>query len=328
MEAFQKIKNFAFQSQKASIATVMKPVFSNLLRQFLCLLGGLLIFCPSVSGSDADGINDYAVSIERLSPFDTTGLKPGLANVLRAFYDRTYTDADTWAAVESFRFNGALHFPDAAVEFTVFKKKPNLMKVVLKTPNGHWVTMGYDGQEAWQLRTQESALARKMPAMEARNFIRDSATGSHLLYPRIEGKSIELVGTTTINDARAYELRITLPDGQVIRSFLDMTSFAEVQQITTNQATGIEEVTRYENFRRREGIRIPFTSTRLVDGVEIHQSRIEEVRVNEGVTPWMFRRPPMKGVPDEPRGSKSSNPNGMDGAGGMTPPPSFFDIDI
>jgi hypothetical protein len=306
----------------------MKAFFCNFLPSFLCLLTGSFILCHGVWGGNVSGKDDYALSIERLSPFDTTGLKPGVASVLRAFYERTYTDADTWAAIESFRFIGALHFSEAAVEFTVFKKKPNLMKVVLKTPNGHRVTMGYDGREAWQLKTQESALAKKMPPMEARNFIRDSPTGSHLLYPRMEGKSIELVGTTTIDDARAYELRITLPDGQVIRSFLDMTSFAEVRQVSTNQVTGVEEVTKYENFRIFEGIRVPFTSTRLIDGVEIHQSRIEEVRVNEGVTPWIFRRPPMKRLIDEPRSSGSTDPNGINGAGGITPPPSFFDIDI
>lgn len=233
----------------------------------------------------------YAVSIERLAPFDPATLESGVANVLRNYYQRNFTDADTWAAVESLRFDGTLHLGENALPFSAFKKKPDLCRIVLRTGPRHQLVMAYDGTNAWQLNTRQSALASTMTGGEARNFIRDATTGGRLLYPGIPGKTIELVGTTLIDDQRAFELRTTLPDGQVIRSFLDMVSFAEVQQITINNVTGQEERTRHDNFRMVEGIRIPFTSTLFIDGEQIHQSRIDEVRVNQGVISWMFDRP-------------------------------------
>lgn len=272
----------------------------------------------------------YAASIERLEPFDTAGLDSGVAQVLRNYYTRTFTDADTWAAAESLRFDGSLHFPEGSVPFTAFKKKPDLMKVTMNLSNGHRIIMAHDGSEAWQLNTRRSPYAANMPPDEARNFIRDATTGGHLLYPGIEGKTIELLGTVPTHGQRAYELRITLPDGQVIRSFLDMISFAEVQQITVNNVSGDTERTVYEAFRMVEGVRVPFRSTLFIDGEEIHQSRIREVNVNQGATPWMFRRPPgaaEAAAPAEEGGDCDANHLNSDSPDG-TEAPSFFDFEI
>ena len=280
----------------------------------------------------AEPESPYAASIERLDPFDTSGLYFGVANVLRSHYARNFTDANTWAAVESLRFDGTLHLPQGSLPFSAFKKKPDRTKVVLRAGKRHQVVMAYDGEQAWQLNTRQSPIASRMPEDEARNFIRDATTGGHLIYPGIEGKTIELLGTTLIGDERAYELRITLPDGQVIRSFLDMISFAEVQQITLNNVSGDEEVTRHSNFRIVEGIRIPFTSTLFVEGEQVHQTRLDEVRINQGVTSWMFHRPPTteEAAPADAPASDGSNP--LDDLATGTPnpkaPPSFFDIEL
>lgn len=130
-----------------------------------------------------------------------------------------------------------------------------------------------------------------MPPAEALNFIRDATTGGHLLYPEIEGKTIELLGVAMVDGQRLYDLQVTLPDGQVIRSFLDPTSFLEVRQVTTNHLSGDEEVLTHSDFRTINGVRIPFTTTRSVDGQQVHQSRLYTVQTNLGVMPWMFSRP-------------------------------------
>lgn len=268
----------------------------------------------------------YAVSIEKLDPFDTTGLKPEVANLLRNYYQRNFSDPDSWAAVESLRFDGRLHLQEGSVPFTAFKKKPNSVKVVLRVGERHQLVMGYDGREAWQIDTRRSSLPKRMPADEARNFIRDATTGGHLLYPRIAGKTVELLGTSLIDGERAYQLRITLPNGQVIRSFLDMGSFAEVQQVTINNVSGAEEVTRFGNFRLIQGIRIPFSSTLTIDGKQMQQSRIDTVRANQGATPWMFRMPP--GVEDAPASKAAPNPGGAFNDPRSSAPGSFFDFKL
>jgi hypothetical protein len=223
---------------------------------------------------------------------DTTGLGYGISNVLRNYYRHNFTDSKTWQQLESIRFDGTLHLAQGVVRFTAFKKKPDHCKVVIFASNGGRIVMAYDGADAWQLNTlQPEAQAIAMPEAEALNFIRDATTGGHLLYPLIEGKTITLAGTADVDGQRAYHLQIQLPDGQQVQSFLDMTSFAEIRQITTNNLNGDEEVITHSDFRQIDGICVPFISTLTVDGQQIHQVRMYNVQTDIGVMPWMFARP-------------------------------------
>jgi len=249
----------------------------------------------SVSGQDVAPPTyapTYAQSIERIAPMDLSSVEPRLATVLRNYYRGTFTDEDTWSAVESIRFDGTLHLPQGVLRFTAFKKKPDFCRVVIHARGGE-VAMGYDGSDAWQLNTLEpAAQPSAMAPAEALNFIRDATTGGHLLYSGIPGKHIQLHGIiTTQSGQRLYDLGVTLPDGQSLRSQLHMTTFAEVRQITTNHVSGEQEITTHEDFREIEGIRLPFISTLTVNGEQIHQSRIQRVQINQGVMPWMFTRP-------------------------------------
>ena len=267
----------------------------------------------------------YLESIERLDPMDTIGLDRGLATVLRNYYQKNFTGEENWQQVQSIRFDGTLHLPQGVLRFTAFKKKPDYCKVVIFAGHSGRIVMAYDGTDAWQLNTLQKRPATSpektplldeegwlgeaetgwfpqpeaMPEPDALNFIRDATAGGHLLYPKIEGKKVELLGTTTAGGERLYDLQTTLPDGQQIRSQLDMTTFAEVRQITINNLNGDEELTTHSDFHEIDGVRIPFTSTLTIDGQQIHQSRIQRVQTNLGVMPWMFSRPSGAHIPGE-----------------------------
>lgn len=231
-------------------------------------------------------------ALKRLDPMDTTGLDRSVANILRNYYRKNFTSASNWEQIESIRFDGTIHLSHGVLRFTAFKKKPDYCKVVIYVGNGGRVVMAYDGADAWQLNTLEpDAKPVAMPEAEAINFIRDATTGGHLFYPQLEGKQITLMGTADVDGQRAYHLRIQLPDGQLVHSFLDMTSFAEVRQVATNQVSGDIEVNTHSDFREIDGVNIPFTSTLTIDGQRVHQSRMYRVQTDVGVMPWMFSRP-------------------------------------
>ena len=84
---------------------------------------------------------------------------------------------------------------------------------------------------------------------------------------------------------------ITLPDTQVIRSFLDITDYSQRRIIAVNQVSGEEEHTNYSDFREIAGIRIPFAGTITSDGKLVHRYHITDVKINFGATDWMFARP-------------------------------------
>ncbi|MGB1128359.1 MAG: hypothetical protein ACPG3X_08355 [Opitutales bacterium] len=243
-------------------------------------------------GAFSAASNSYRESMQEHGPMDTSGLDPVVAGILQNYYELNFNGPRNWASVESIRYDGLLHLSQGSVRFIAFKKKPDYSKVVILAGNGARVVMSYDGVDAWQLNTLEAdAEPTAMPPAEASNFIRDAAFGGCLLYPRIEGKSFNLLGTIEVNGDPCYELEITLPDGQRIRSALDLDQFAERRQITFNAVSGAEEQNVHYAFRQVEGIRFPVNSAMEVGGEAVHRIEILDIQLNTGATPWMFSRP-------------------------------------
>lgn len=235
--------------------------------------------------------NSYRKAIEGLDPMDLSEVDPKVAGILRKYYQYTYGDSLTWEEVESLRVEGEVELMEGTFDFVAYRKKPNFMKVVIHLPAGGRLVFGYDGKDAWQLSTEEpNAELVPMPDAEALNFVRDAVMGGHLLYPQVQGKEFEFVGTASVEGDRVFELKTTLPGGQVIRSFFDMTSFAELYQETTNNVNQTIELNVHSDFRKIEGIRIPFSTILKVGGEQVHQIRVTDLQVNSGVMPWVFSR--------------------------------------
>lgn len=232
----------------------------------------------------------YRESIRLLDPMGLTEVDREVASLLRNYYSFNFTDAESWDRLQSIRFEGLLHLPQGSLRFIAFKKKPDFTKIVIFSGDKPILVMAYDGEDAWQIDLSQSSEPSSMPAVEALNFIRDATTGGHLFYPEIINKKIELKGASVVGGRRCYELLITLPNGQMVTSFLDMANFSEYQQRTTNAASGNQEMVRNLEFRDYEGIRIPVRSDLIVDGQVAHTVEMINVQFNLGVMPWMFAR--------------------------------------
>lgn len=229
-------------------------------------------------------------TVQASDPMETQGLEPKLARILRNYYRRTFTNLANWENLQSVIFEGVLHLPQGQIPFTAHKKKPNLSKVVLRNPQGERIVMGYDGEKAWQLNFGDSNRhPSPMPEAEAKNFIRDAPISGHLLDPLAPGKKIELLGLVDVDGRNCFELEVTLPDGQRIRSAIDVIKYTERQQITINNVNGQEERYRYDDFRVIAGVRFPFSSTMESGGEIIHRVEMKEIRVNAGLINSMFQ---------------------------------------
>lgn len=233
-----------------------------------------------------------------IGPMDTSGLDSRISNILKNYYRLNFTSFEHWTNLQSIRLEGTISYVNDTISYNVFKKKPDYCKAVFYTPGDNRFVMCYDGQEAWQLNTlKKDFTTEKMPEKESLNFIRDAAITGHLLFPIIKGKKIELLGIKEVAGKNFFELQITLPDSQVIRSFLGILDFAEYYQITLNQLSGKEEITTNTDFRIVDGIRIPFSTILTVDGVQVYQSKLSNAQINVGVMPWMFSRSSSDYVP-------------------------------
>ncbi|HKK17813.1 MAG TPA: hypothetical protein VJ952_03945 [Opitutales bacterium] len=246
-----------------------------------------------LSEGETDPGAEQARQAPNRNPMDTEGLEPKLSRVLENYYRKTFSSPENWEELESVMFVGILQTAQGRFHFTAYKKKPNLAKVIIRNPHGRGrLVFGYDGGEAWQSNSIASDNPRPMlmPPGEAKNFIRDAPIGGHLLDPLKEGKELKISGIVEVDGKNCYEIETTLPDGQRIRSAIDIVEYAERRQITTNQVNAKDESNIYRDFRVIEGVRFPFTSVMRSNGEEVHRVEMLKIRVNPGLTKSIFQR--------------------------------------
>ena len=282
-------------------------LLSPFVRLFFVLICMLSAAAPSLVAAEAE--LTYRKAIVGYEPMYLYELvDSGVAEVLRDYYTTSFGGQHVWTEIESFRFEGVLTVPQGALHFVAFKKKPNYCKIVLFGGNGVRIVMSFDGADAWQLNTAESAEPSAMPPLEALNFIRDATVGGHLHYPALPGKQVELIGTRVIGGNECYDLQVTLPNGQQVTYAIDCLDFVERQQIVVNAVSGATEVTTHGRSERVAGAMIPMESSMTIDGELVHSVQMRSVEVNQGLMPWMFARPSGAYIP-------GSGPAGGEGAG-------------
>lgn len=259
-------------------------------RHVLLLLGMLASLLLPTLGLSAESEEPAVEAPLARNPMETEGLDPKLARILRNYYRRTFSSLEQWEQLQSVTFEGLLQLPEGQARFTAHKKKPNLYKVVLHHPLGMRMVMSYDGEAAWQLNFDgQDRQPVAMPAAEALNFIRDAPMGGHLLDPLLPGKQIEQGELIQVDGRTCYELIITTPSGQRIRSAIDIIDYAERQQVTVNHVNGLEEKTIYSDFRVIDGMRFPFANRMESGGKEMHRVEMLEIRMNAGLIQSMFQ---------------------------------------
>jgi hypothetical protein len=229
----------------------------------------------------------------------TGRLQSDAARILHGYYRNALGGSASWDAIESIRFDGIIMQPEGNVRFFAFKKKPDYCKVIVELPGGGRAVMAYDGEDAWMQNTLVDPAPVDMDPLEAQNFIRDAATGGHLLYPVLPGKSVRYLGTADVGEHPCYEMEVTLPNGQMLRYFLDFGTFAERRQITVNAVNGLEEITTRTDFQRFDGALFPIFSRMETGGKLAHKIEIDRVQTNIGLMPWMFQRPSGASMPGE-----------------------------
>ncbi len=255
---------------------------------------------PLQAQTDAPRTVEEAI-LQRQQPMDTAGLDGRLARFLGNYYAANFGGAENWAQIESIRFDGRLHLPEGTIRFLAYKKKPDLIKIVIYLDGGEFI-MAYDGRDAWQMDTRRpDAAPADMPPDEALNFIRDATTGGHLLYPQMSGKTIEFGSVRSVEESSCLEVKVTLPSGQTVTYAVKLGNSAEKQQTTVNAVSGQTEVTTHHAYRVLRGVRFPVSSTLTIDGEVIHRVEMVDITFNKGTTTWMFERPSVEFVsPAEP----------------------------
>ncbi len=215
-----------------------------------------------------------------------------LGRVLSRYYEGGLGGADVYERVESFRFEGVYRTEAGEFPIRVFKKKPNLIKISITLPGQNSWTMGYNGKVAWQQRPDvNEGSPEKMDAAQRDRFLVDSVFISHLLYPKLPWKEIELVDTVPLDGRVCHKIAVQLPGNYVVTYFVDVRSNKKYSVVTTDKSTGRVTTSKLEDFVSVGGMPINRRAINIEDGEVTSTIEIDRIETNVGLATWIFDMP-------------------------------------
>ena len=211
-----------------------------------------------------------------------------LSLILDRYYKEGLGGPENWDKVVSLRVAGRLTLEGGEFEFDAYQKKPHYIKMTIHGPRRN-IRMGYDGSVAWQVL--QSTGPTEMDAAQSRRFMHGARFGNHLLYPYAHGKTMEYLDTVPVDGAICHQIRVTLDTEYQVDYFVDIRTYLEIKVVNTDLRTGEVSSVVYEDYIREFGMPIAKKVVSTENGVWVSTLELDEVKVNSGVMPWMFKMP-------------------------------------
>ena len=125
-----------------------------------------------------------------------------------------------------------------------------------------------------------------MTPLDMEQEILDAPLTLHVSKPGFQAKSIQI----NPKAGSILQVQVNLPNEQYYIVSLDSKRY-QVAEETFSTLDGSKRYVEQSDFRRISGIITPFRSKVYSDGVLMHEQVLQSVEVNQGVMPWMFKRP-------------------------------------
>jgi len=266
--------------------TLKRPIF--------CLVGALgwcaalLAADDQVSEGDTLQMPDDQINvIIRQIPMPELG-QGRLAKILTRYYVEGLGGAENWDQISSLKVSGRLKLESGEFELNAYQKKPDLIKMTIRG-NQRDLVLGYDGKTAWQKLPGRDMKAEPMKEEEARRFKHSAHFGNHLLYPYALGKKIEYIDTVPSEGKICHQIRVTLDTDYQIDYFIDIRTYLEVKVVNTDLRNGLNNSVIYKDYIREFGMPIAKQVESYEEGKWVSSLTLDEVKVNAGIIPWMFK---------------------------------------
>jgi len=264
-----------------------------LLRTFFYGTLGLALLLPSASAEetastalDTSG-DEVTVILRQTAMPEMAGGR--LSSILNRYYKEGLGGSGNWDKVVSLRVSGRLTLEGGEFEFDAYQKKPHYIKMTIHGPRRN-MRMGYDGSVAWQILNR-GADAEQMAPDQARRFKHNAHFGNHLLYPYALGKQIKYLDTVPVDGAICHQIRVTLDAEYQVDYFVDIRTYLEIKVVNTDLRTGAVSSVVYEDYNREYGMPIAQKVVSSEEGAWASTLELDEIKVNSGVMPWMFKMP-------------------------------------
>ncbi len=190
---------------------------------------------------------------------------------------------------------------------------------------GQTAVQVYDGKQGWKLRPFLGRRDVEPYSPDELHVAEQQADlDGWLIDASDKGNKLELVGSDKVDGRDAYDIQVTLPDGQVRHVWVDKQSMLEVKVDGSRRLDGKARpvYTYFRDYKKVDGLMIPHLLETVVDGVAGSEKIvIEKVTVNSALPEARFAKLDADAVKNQDERVKlaAASGSGADAAGAPTP---------
>lgn len=212
-----------------------------------------------------------------------------LAKILTNYYVKGLGGPENWAKISSLKYFGKVELKNASFDITAYQRKPNLVKMILRSNQGELV-VAHNGKNGWKQDPGRVAKPKMLEEAEERRLKHNAQFASHLLYPYADGKTIQFVDTVPAEGTICHQVRVTLNTGYQTDYYIDIRTSLIVKAINHDLKSDSINTIVYKNYTRDDsGMPVAMLVESFENGELISTLKIDEVQVNAGVFPFMFQ---------------------------------------
>jgi len=176
---------------------------------------------------------------------------------------------------------------------TMYHKEPNMMRIDAEFM-GMVITQAFDGETGWWINPQTGSV-EDIPEGRVEDIKRQaySMGNDALLHPEKYGITYSLKGKETVDGKECFVLEQVFSDGFKATLYVDAGTHLIAKTIarTTNEmGVEVEAESFYGDYRKVEGMMVPFSLKVLQDGEEAMNMTFSEVSFNTGLEDSLFKR--------------------------------------
>ena len=203
--------------------------------------------------------------------------------------------------ISSVKMVGVTTLQDLQAPFSILLKRPNKMRLEVLI-HGDTLVQAYNGNIAWTiLPTPNGNQLRKLSPMQANDLKHQADIDGPLVHYKQKGYTVQYGGTSEVNNHKTYKLRLTGKDGGITTLHIDTKSHftiseTSIKKIRTNVASPLPDkilrvTTYFDDYRKVEGVALPYKIETLVDGEKISNMDIDTITLNVTVPDDLFDYP-------------------------------------
>jgi len=279
------------------IIGVLAAIFIGLVSYF-GLKPDVIVPTKSV-GSVSDISNEDTAAIEAATSSSTAEFNPGLAVVEDNV--ATMGGYERLKRFSSCKARGVMTMDGEEIPFIYYGRRPNYYRLSYTMPDGVEADIGFDGNNLWQefrlngkvLDSQTLPLDEHQRILQVADYdqpqIKVILVGDYSLDRQTPIMEVAMLGRELL-DGEVMDVVKILEEGRpYVLAYIGASSNLLVQ--TETRANGTNYRTKYSDYRKVDGISIPFLTEQFTDGELTSTAQIERLTHNPGLAPGFFAPP-------------------------------------